>query len=252
MHKIYCEDTRNTRKLLGLYNIPCPELIRCDEHFEQNMIPHILADIRAGHKVALVSDAGTPLISDPGYGIIHHLRTHNIPIIPVAGACAAVCAMSVSGLPTDKFVFLGFAPKKSMQRLEFLKDYMVYTATYVFYERADRLNPICSDIADLFPDAKIVIGREITKKFEEFISGTPKEILDIIQERDLKGEVVLCVYVDIPKYKTLTSPDINQMINDALAKGTSIKDISADLAQQYGLNKKEIYKLAQSLKDNML
>ena len=198
--------------------------------------------------VVLVSDAGTPLISDPGYVICSYLRDHDAKIIPIPGACAMTAALSVSGLPTDKFMFLGFPPKKQKALGEFLADYLTQTATYILYERADRLQPLCTVLAEFYPESHISIGREITKKFEEFITGKPHDILSHIQNNTLKGEVVFCLYHQAKK-ETMSDTDLENIIKSKLSSGMTVKDIAADISVTYKLNKKEIYRLAQSLKD---
>lgn len=246
--KIYCEDTRVTRKLLGLYHIDAPMLIRCDQHSEEKQKKDILKDIQNGEVIALVSDAGTPLISDPGYVICHYLRENNVTIIPVPGACAMTAALSVAGLPTDKFMFLGFPPKKQKALQEFLKEYLTHSATYILYERADRLALLCGILYQHYPETDIVIGREITKKFEEFISGSPAKIIEHLQSHTLKGEVVFCIYHKALE-TSLSETELENIIKEKLVAGMTVKDIAAEIATIYKLNKKEIYRLTQSLKE---
>jgi len=246
--KIYCEDTRVTRKLLGLYNIDSPTLIRCDQHSEETQKEDILKDIQNGEVIALVSDAGTPLISDPGYVICHYLRGNNVDIIPIPGACAMTAALSVAGLPTDKFMFLGFPPKKQKALQDFLEQYLTHSATYILYERADRLALLCDILCQYYPEVDIVIGREITKKFEEFISGKPNDIVEHIKTHTLKGEVVFCIYHKAFE-ASLSDEDLETIIKTKLNSGMTVKDISTEIATLYKRNKKEIYRLTQSLKE---
>lgn len=246
---IYCEDTRVTRKLLGLYNIDVPDLYRADDHTEEGA-SHFIADhIRSGKKIALVSDAGTPLISDPGFRIVSHLRIQNLPVIPVSGVCAMIAALSCSGLPSDRFIFAGFPPKKTLARQKYLQDLLLMRGTYLFYERADRLDGICSDLQEFFPDVKIVIARELTKLYEEFISGTPHEIMEILKTRTLKGEVVLCVSYE--KSDIISDTHLETEIIKSLQAGDSVKDITSDMMQKTGQSRKTLYALVQHYKDNL-
>ena len=246
---IYCEDTRVTRKLLMLYNIDVPELYRADDHTEENA-GHFIADhIRLGKKIALVSDAGTPLISDPGFRIVSYLRSHNLPVIPVAGVCAMIAALSCSGLPSDRFIFAGFPPKKMVARQKYLQELLTMRGTYLFYERADRLEGICSDLQAFFPDVKIVIARELTKLYEEFISGTPHDIIDILKSRSLKGEVVLCVFYE--KTEVFSDIDLENDIMTSLKEGKAVKDIVINMMQKTGQSRKILYALIQNYKNNL-
>ncbi|MEM6603889.1 MAG: 16S rRNA (cytidine(1402)-2'-O)-methyltransferase [Pseudomonadota bacterium] len=247
--KIYCEDTRSTRKLLSLYNIAPPEMVRCDDHYEDKNIALIKDDIQAGKAVALLSDAGTPLISDPGYRILSALREQDLPIIPIPGVCAAIAAISVSGLPSDRFIFLGFPPKKTKAKYDFLKKNLHTGLCHIFYERAERIGDLCEYLQDHFPTSEIVIGRELTKKFEEFIKGTPSKILEHLKMRSLKGETVICVYIKETE-KHMSEQDMQAFIDDSFKKLMSVKDIAQALSERTDISKKELYKIIQDQKDN--
>lgn len=249
--KIYCEDTRVTAKLLNLYNIRCPTLIRCDSYKEQSLSNPIINDIREGKIVVLVSDAGTPLISDPGYVIVKSLREENIPIIPVTGISALTAALSSSGLPTDKFVFLGFPPKKSQAQKQFLQEHLLFSATYAFYERGERVLELLRNIAFIHPEAKIVIAREITKKFEEFLSMDIRDCEDNLKERDLKGEVVCLVWIPEKAPQEVSEETLEDEIMQLLISGGHSKEITQIITEKYNLPKKHIYNLVQNVKNKV-
>jgi len=186
---IAAEDTRRTGILLKHYNIK-KKLISYNDHNKMRRIPHLINQLNDGAEIALVSDAGTPGISDPGYHLINAAIDADIKVIPIPGANAAISALVCSGLPTDKFEFRGFLPKKEgKKRSELLR-----SGTLVFYESPHRIHKTLDMLAKISPQAKICIGRELTKKFEEFLRGTPSEVIEKIGTRKLKGEIVLVVY----------------------------------------------------------
>lgn len=247
LDKIYCEDTRITKKLLNLYDIPCPELIRCDDAVQHKMISSIKADLENNLAIGLVSDAGTPLISDPGYTIISALRAENFAIYPITGPCAAIAALSVSGLPTTSFRFMGFIPKKQKQRLEVIDLIQHNKDSFVFYERPERL----LDFIQLFPDdlqsAKCFVAREMTKLHEEYISASAKELQNILPNISLKGEAVLVISTHELDHKPKI--DLEAEICELLSQGQSPKDISKNISLKEYASRNELYALAQALKD---
>jgi 16S rRNA (cytidine1402-2'-O)-methyltransferase len=190
---IAAEDTRHTRKLLTHHGISRP-LVSFHAHNEQRQGGRLLAWLQAGRSIALVTDAGTPGISDPGYALLQALIPHGIPIVPIPGPAAAITALCIAGLPTDRFVFEGFLPAKGgrrRQRLEALRD---EPRTIVLYESPYRLVRLLQDIvACLGPERRVVVTRELTKHFEEVQRGTASVLLDMFQARTVRGECTVLI-----------------------------------------------------------
>ena len=165
---IAAEDTRHSKRLLDHYGI-CTRLISCHEHNETFKTPQLISDLKSGLNLALISDAGTPTLSDPGYHLIKTAAKENIPVIPIPGCSAAMAGLSVSGLPTDTFYFSGFLPKKSQklqQAIEFLKD---QKATLIFYESPKRIKTLTETLIKILGDRQACLAREITKLHEEYL-----------------------------------------------------------------------------------
>lgn len=190
---IACEDTRQTLKLLTHYDIRKP-LISFYSHNQRHRIPQIIAGIAAGKTYALVSDAGTPGISDPGSFLVRAAVEAGITVVPLPGACAATTALVASGLPSDDFVFLGFLKRKAGKLKKELSAAAALGSTVVFYEspfRVARTLALCAEI--LPPASRVVVAREVTKKFEEFIRGTLDVVRQTVADRDMKGECVVMI-----------------------------------------------------------
>ncbi len=179
---IACEDTRSAGLLLKHL------------HNEERKVNGLVAALREGRSVALVSEAGTPTVSDPGYRLIHRCVEEELPVVPIPGVCAAVAALSVSGLPTDRFLFLGFPPKKGKRLAQFVTWATVPGQTSVVYLPTRRLAEFMAAVEELAPDTRIVIARELTKTYEEFLRGTPGQLLRLLEQRDLKGECTLVLH----------------------------------------------------------
>jgi len=188
---ICAEDTRTTRKLLTHYQIQ-NRLLSCHSYNVKQRIPQILSKLQQGQRIALVSEAGTPGISDPGHTLVMAAIREQIPVVPIPGPSAAIAALMASGLPTDRFVFEGFLPRKKgrQSKLQQLKD---EPGTIILYESPHRIRKTIEDIVNIFGNRYIVLARELTKRFEEFIRGYASDILQLLEERDLKGEIVLLV-----------------------------------------------------------
>jgi 16S rRNA (cytidine1402-2'-O)-methyltransferase len=189
---IAAEDTRHTILLLRHFGIQTP----LTSYFEGNELKKkefILSKLKQGHRVALVSDAGTPGISDPGFRLIQTAIENQIPIVPIPGPSAVIAALSVSGLPTDAFLFKGFLPHKSKKKKDFLQQLEGIRETLIFYESPHRLSETLNDIFDILGDREMVLTRELTKVYEEVIRGKVSEIQTQIGERKLKGEITLVI-----------------------------------------------------------
>jgi 16S rRNA (cytidine1402-2'-O)-methyltransferase len=189
---IAAEDTRHTILLLRHFGIQTP----LTSYFEGNELKKkefILSKLKQGHRVALVSDAGTPGISDPGFRLIQTAIENQIPIVPIPGPSAVIAALSVSGLPTDAFLFKGFLPHKSKKKRDFLQQLEGIRETLIFYESPHRLSETLNNIFDILGDREMVLTRELTKVYEEVIRGKVSEIQTQIGERKLKGEITLVI-----------------------------------------------------------
>src|SRR6476646_1516401 len=190
--EIACEDTRQTQKLLNHYGIST-RTVSYHEHNELTRAPELVLDLESGARVALVTDAGMPGISDPGFRLISLAIRHHIPVVPIPGASAFLSALVASGLPTDSFRFSGFLPAKSAQRRQLLESIRESPQTQVFYEAPHRIIEALEDVAaTLGTDRHVVIAREVTKLHEEFLRGRASEILDQLKSRDtINGEITL-------------------------------------------------------------
>lgn len=187
---LLCEDTRKTKQLLDFYQIkPLPILVSFYEQVEEQKIPQVIAWLKAGKSVGLVTNAGTPLVSDPGFKLVRECVKENIQVVPIPGTSALLAALVVSGLPTDKFTFLGFLPKKAGKKERLLKEAKY---TVIAYESPYRIIKTLTLLQKIMPEKQVVIGRELTKKFEEVLRGKPKEILEKIQGK-VKGEIVILI-----------------------------------------------------------
>src|SRR5208283_5872255 len=182
---IACEDTRRTQELLNHYQIRTPT-ISYHEHNEMTRAPELVIKLTEGNNIALVSDAGMPVVSDPGFRLVHLAVRHSIPVVPVPGASAFVAALAASGLPDDKFRFLGFLPSKKGERRKALEELKDATKTLVFYEAPHRLLEMLKDAREILGEREIVIAREVTKVHEQFLRGTIGTALEYLKRRPVK------------------------------------------------------------------
>jgi 16S rRNA (cytidine1402-2'-O)-methyltransferase len=236
--RILCEDTRVTARLLAHFGID-NKLDAYHDHNADRMRPLVLAALRRGETLALVSDAGTPLVSDPGYKLVRAAIAEGLPVTAAPGPSAAVTALILSGLPSDAFLFAGFLPPRSAARRKALAGWQEVTATLVFYEAPSRLAASLSDIAAVLGDRPAAIGRELTKRHEELRRGTLATLA--AQYRDgpsPRGEVVIVVGP-----AEITAPeiaDIDGRLDELLAQH-SLRDVVAALAAETGLGRKALY-----------
>jgi len=189
---IASEDTRHTGILLKHFGIQTPQTSYF-EHSKNNKEEYLIGLLKEGKSVALVSDAGTPAISDPGYRLVRAAREQGIEVTAVPGACAAVVALSLSGFPTDRFVFEGFLPQKSSGRVRRLTELKSEERTIVLYESPHRLVKALGDIAEVMGNPRVMVGRELTKKFEEVRQGDARSVSEHFMSRKPKGEVVILI-----------------------------------------------------------
>jgi 16S rRNA (cytidine1402-2'-O)-methyltransferase len=189
---VAAEDTRRSGQLLKHYAISRP-LLSCFQFNETKRIEEIISRLRRGEKVALVTDAGSPGISDPGERLVRAVWAAGFRVEPVPGACAFVAALTASGLPTDEFHFIGFLPHKSGQRRNTLEAVKSIPGTLVLYESPYRIEKLLGELSEVFPDQTVVLARELTKKFEQFLRGTPADLLEVAKRSSLKGEFVVLI-----------------------------------------------------------
>jgi 16S rRNA (cytidine1402-2'-O)-methyltransferase len=207
--------------------------------------PELIEKIQSGAAVALVSDAGTPSVSDPGYRLVRTAVAHRLDVFPIPGVSAAVTALSASGLPTDAFLFLGFAPKKKGKRREFLESLAAESRTLVFYESPRRVAAFLEEIRMVMGDRQAVLGREMTKLHEEFIRGVLSEIQALLAARsEVKGECTLLV-TGAPAAETVSDAELAAALRHALAQPEArVSSLSKTFARQYRLPRKTVYEMA--------
>ena len=189
---VAAEDTRRTGQLLKHFGLSRP-MLSYFQFNEAKRSEEIIGRLERGEKIALVTDAGSPGISDPGERVVQAARTAGFRVESVPGPCALVAALTASGLPTDEFHFIGFLPHKSGQRRKQLEALKTFAGTLILYESPYRIGKLLGELNEVFPDRQIVLARELTKKFEEFLRGTPAELIEVLNKRSLKGEFVVMV-----------------------------------------------------------
>ena len=244
---IAAEDTRHTARLLSHYRIRTP-LISCHEHNERQRTPELIDKIRSGASVALVSDAGTPSVSDPGYRLVSTAVESGLTVFPIPGVSAAVTGLCASGLPTDAFVFLGFTPKKKGKRMDLLASLAAEPRTLIFYESPRRVSVFLDEIRAVMGDRHAVLAREMTKIHEEFIRGTLSEILIVLADRpEVKGECTLMVD-GAAASDSVPTDDLADALRDALAQpGAHLSGLSKAFAHRYQLPRKTVYEMALAI-----
>ena len=245
---IACEDTRHTQKLLTAFSIK-NHTISLHDHNERQKQEYIASLLQEGKSIALVSDAGTPLISDPGFHVVRHLRESTIQVVPVPGSCAAIAALSVSGLPTDRFTFEGFLPSKSGARQKVLAELANETRTMVFYDAPRRAIDTVADIVEVLGESRqIVIARELTKTFETVHSDTAGNMFNWLKEdpNQLKGEMVLIIEGNVREDDGIPE-DVKKALS-ILLEELPPKKACAVAGKLYGVKKNTLYDLALSMK----
>jgi 16S rRNA (cytidine1402-2'-O)-methyltransferase len=246
---IACEDTRHSKKLLDHFGIDKP-CVAYHDHTDKKSSYNLLKRLASGEDVALISDAGTPLISDPGYRLVAEARAQGYSVIPVPGASAVVAALSVAGLPTDKFKFIGFLPAKSSQRKSALTDLKTAAETMVCYEAPHRIVDTLTDMATVFgAERPAFMAREITKTFETYLHGSLEELLEQVQadSNQQRGEIVLVIAGHIGETDNV-SVDAEKILG-LLLKELPLTKAASVTAKITGGDKKQLYQLGLSLQD---
>jgi 16S rRNA (cytidine1402-2'-O)-methyltransferase len=247
---IACEDTRQTQKLLTHYNVGTPT-ISYHEHNEMTRSAELVKKLEEGTQVALVTDAGMPGISDPGYRLIALAIRHHIPVVPIPGPAAFLAALVASGLPTDSFRFSGFLPAKQGPRRELLESIKESPRTQVFYEAPHRICEALEDVvAALGPDRPMVLAREVTKVHEEFLRGRAEEILQTVKTRELKGEITLLIgKAEAGARPAAGAPAVRERFNQIVAQEKlDEKAALKRVAKELGLSRSEAYRELQRSK----
>jgi 16S rRNA (cytidine1402-2'-O)-methyltransferase len=238
---IACEDTRQTRKLLEHFGIDKP-MLSYHEHNEAARAADLIERIRGGASIALVTDAGTPLVSDPGYRVVAAAIAAGVSVIPIPGPSAALAALSAAGLATDSFSFRGFLPPKSSQRRKMLEEHARESATLIFYEAPHRILEALDDVAAVMGARSVVVAREVTKLHEEFLRGTAAEIRAQLAARpSVKGEITLLIgKAEGPVVDPATT--IEDAVRALEADGVPRMEAIKRVARERGIGKREIYR----------
>jgi 16S rRNA (cytidine1402-2'-O)-methyltransferase len=243
---IACEDTRQTQKLLRHFEIRQP-LVSYHEHNEIRRSAEILAAIERGESVALVSDAGTPLISDPGYRVVTEAIERGIPVVPIPGASALLAALTASGLPVHDFRFIGFLPPKALARRKMLESLVHEKSIVVAYESPHRILETLADMREALPNASVVVAREVTKVHEEFLRGSAAAVREILEARGtVKGEITLLI-------APAPAVEMGEPLEEVLkltAAGVDRMQAIKTVAKRLGLPKREVYRFVTALDSN--
>jgi 16S rRNA (cytidine1402-2'-O)-methyltransferase len=230
--QIACEDTRHTQKLLNHYEIRKP-LISYHEHNEMTRAPELLISLEQGAKIALVSDAGMPLVSDPGHRLVTLCLRHHVPVVPVPGPSAVLASLAASGLPNEEFLFVGFLPARTGERRRALERLRIEDRTIILYEAPHRITECVADAREVLGNRNACIAREVTKLHEEFRRGKLSELFASLEERPAKGEITLLIAPEDPA--------------DARTPANSMQSLAErveELIHQAKLDRKEALKLA--------
>ena len=245
---IACEDRRVTGKLLKAYGI-VTRTKPYHDHNAKTVRPWLIKQIQQGRSVALVSDAGTPLVSDPGYKLVRGVVESDLPVSAVPGPMAGVMALVLSGLPADRFLFAGFLPNRSAARRTVLMELKTVPATLIFYESARRLGGSLADMAAVLGPRPAVVARELTKLYEQVVRGSLSELLERYADAPPKGEIVVVVGPPDAATREVGEQELDEVLGRALA-GHSLRDAVAAAADATGLPRRVVYERALELRDD--
>ncbi len=244
---VLCEDTRVSARLLSRYRIAT--IVKpYHDHNAARQRPWILERLRNGAAIALISDAGTPLVSDPGYKLVEACLADDIAVDTVPGPSATLAALTLSGLPSDRFRFCGFLPPRQQARRTQIASWRTDPVTRIAYDTGTRIAATLADIADLLPDARIALCRELTKLHQEVIRGTPEQVCEDLARRDvLKGEITLVIAPGHPASPGIDSDQVRSELTDALTRLAPAK-AAGEVAKRHKLKKQDVYALAMTLR----
>jgi 16S rRNA (cytidine1402-2'-O)-methyltransferase len=245
---IACEDTRQSQKLLEHYQIRKP-LVSYHEHNEASRTAELIEKLERGESVALISDAGTPLVSDPGYRIVKAAIERQIAVVPIPGASAVLAGLAASGLPTDEFRFIGFLPPKSGARRKALEGLTDERATVIAYESPHRLLDTLAEMSEVFGTRRIVVARELTKLHEEFLRGSAGAVHAELSKRpSVKGEIT--ILIERPEVKASIADPLEEIARLQNEEGMERMEAIKAVAKQLGLPKREVYRLSAERDSN--
>jgi len=243
---LVAEDTRSLKKLLTLHNVPIDQrpVWSYHDHSSEKVRDRILAEIRAGRSVAYASEAGTPLVSDPGFDLVRATVQDGGSVSTAPGPSAVLAALTLAGLPTDRFAFLGFLPSKAGPRRKTLSSFAQLPATLVMYESPRRVQDTLAELCDsLGPDRDAALCREMTKHFEEILRAPLAALRDSLAGRDIKGECVIAI--GPPTAQSVDPDAVDRALADALSRG-SLRDAASEIADVFGISRKDVYARALS------
>ena len=244
---VLCEDTRTTAKLFERYGLRSP-LQPYHEHNAAKVRPALLSRLKDGARIALVSDAGMPLVSDPGYRLVREAAEHGIAVTTCPGASAVLTGLALSGLPTDRFAFFGFMPQRAGERSRLFAEIAALRATLIFFESPHRIVETLEAIAAALPDRPVAVTRELTKLHEEVLRGAAAEVASTLGARpSVKGEITLLIGPPDPDAVTHSNEDVSDAIAEAVETMPASK-AAAEVAKRFGLAKKDIYARILALK----
>ena len=241
------EDTRTLRHLMEIHGISVGDrpLVAYHEHNAQAALPRLLRALAEGRSVAYASEAGTPLVSDPGFQLARAAIAEGLPVLAAPGASAVLCAWTVAGLPSDRFLFAGFPPTAAGARTAFLTELAPVQATLVLYESPKRINRLLAELRDtLGAGRQAAVCRELTKRFEEVSRGTLAELAEDFATREVRGEIV--VLIDRAPPQTASEADVEAALRQAVTD-LSVKDAAAQVAERFGLSRRDVYQMALGL-----
>ena len=245
---VAAEDTRHTGRLLAYHDIK-NNLISYHEHNEHMRTPVLIHHLKTGSSVALVTNAGTPAVSDPGYRLVKEAIANQIRVVPIPGVSAVITAISAAGLPTDAFIFAGFPARKKSKRIEQLKALADENRTLIFYESPGRILSFMEEIMNVMGNRYCVLCREMTKLYEEFLRGVLSEIMDTLRQRPaVKGECTLLIKGREENNEVSLDIVRTELIKGLEKKGSKLSEVTRTVAQKYGLPKNKVYEEALKLK----
>jgi 16S rRNA (cytidine1402-2'-O)-methyltransferase len=238
---VLAEDTRETGKLLARVGVKA-RFRAYHDHTSDSARVALVQELVGGMSMALVSDAGTPCLSDPGYALVRDARDAGVTVVPVPGASALLAFIAAAGLPTDRFQFVGFAPRKEAARASHVAEWLAYAGTTVCYESPKRLVSFLESLAARDPGVQVAVGRELTKRFEEFVTGTSSEVLSEFASREsVKGEVVVGIVGSAP---VVSDEELEVWVDALVGAGVRTKDVAQILSQRLGAQRSQVYELA--------
>lgn len=244
---LVAEDTRSLRRLMEIHGVPLAgrRVLAYHDHNGSRARPALLAALAGGKSVVYASEAGTPLVADPGYQLSRSAIDAGYPVFAAPGPSAVLAALTVAGLPSDRFCFLGFAPPQTAARRAFLNDARAIPATLVFYESPKRIHKLLEEMVSVLgSERRAAVCRELTKRYEEVARGTLAELSEQFSQRDVKGEVV--VVVDRGQTEVATEDDLETALKSALAK-VSVREAATQVAQDLGLPRRQVYQAALAM-----